>query len=88
VVPGLLAETLLIALDLEGLAVSSGSACSSGKVQPSHVLRAMGIAPHLARGALRVSLGAGSDMTQVDAFCSALDKAIRNIRSRSVKTAA
>ena len=51
------AETAVIAFDLEGVAVSSGSACSSGKVAPSHVLAAMGVAPALARGAMRVSLG-------------------------------
>ncbi|MCR4281724.1 MAG: aminotransferase class V-fold PLP-dependent enzyme, partial [Bauldia sp.] len=56
-VPGLPAETLLIALDLEGVAVSSGSACSSGKVAPSHVLAAMGIPPALAKCAIRISLG-------------------------------
>ncbi len=56
-VPGLKAETAIIAFDLNGIALSSGSACSSGKVQPSHVLAAMGVAPDLARGALRVSLG-------------------------------
>ena len=47
----------MIAFDLDGMAVSSGSACSSGKVQASHVLAAMGVAPALARGAVRVSLG-------------------------------
>ena len=56
-VPGTKAETLLIGLDLAGVAVSSGSACSSGKVEASHVLKAMGIAPELAQAALRVSLG-------------------------------
>jgi cysteine desulfurase len=56
-VAGMKAETAVIALDLEGVAVSSGAACSSGKVAPSHVLAAMGIAPELARGAIRVSLG-------------------------------
>jgi len=54
--PGLKAETAVIAFDLEGIAVSSGAACSSGKVQPSHVLAAMGVATEL-RGAVRVSLG-------------------------------
>ena len=85
---GVSAETLLIALDLVGFAASSGSACSSGKVQPSHVLRAMGVAPELARGALRISLGAGTQGSDIDAFCEALEKSVRNIRSRSVKTAA
>jgi cysteine desulfurase len=56
-VPGMKAETAVIAFDLEGVAVSSGAACSSGKVTPSHVLEAMGVPPKLARGAIRVSLG-------------------------------
>jgi len=54
---GMKAETAVIAFDLAGVAVSSGAACSSGKVSPSHVLAAMGVAPELARGAIRVSLG-------------------------------
>jgi len=56
-VPGTKAETAVIAFDLNGIALSSGSACSSGKVQASHVLAAMGVEPALARGALRLSLG-------------------------------
>ena len=56
-VPGLKAETAIIAFDLNGIAVSSGSACSSGKVTSSHVLIAMGVEPSLARGAVRASLG-------------------------------
>ena len=56
-IPGISAESLLIALDLAGVAVSSGSACSSGKVTASHVLAAMGVASDMSRGALRVSLG-------------------------------
>lgn len=56
-VPGLKAETAVIGFDLAGIAVSSGSACSSGKVQPSHVLEAMGLGPDLAQGAVRLSLG-------------------------------
>lgn len=55
--PGLKAETAVIGFDLEGVAVSSGSACSSGKVQPSHVLSAMGFDPAAAQGAVRLSLG-------------------------------
>jgi cysteine desulfurase len=56
-VPGLKAETAVIGFDLEGIAVSSGSACSSGKVQPSHVLEAMGFPPNLAQGAVRLTSG-------------------------------
>ena len=55
--PGLKAETAVIGFDLEGVAVSSGTACSSGKVQPSHVLSAMGFDPSVAQGAVRLSLG-------------------------------
>lgn len=64
--PGLRAETAVIGFDLEGIAVSSGSACSSGKVQPSHVLEAMGFGPELTRGAVRLSLGWSSTEADVD----------------------
>jgi cysteine desulfurase len=62
------AETAVIAFDLNGIAVSSGSACSSGKVTGSHVLAAMGIESGLARGAVRVSLGWRSTMSEVERF--------------------
>ena len=55
--PGMKAETAVIAFDLEGMAVSSGSACSSGKVHASPVLTAMGVKPEVAQGAVRLSLG-------------------------------
>jgi cysteine desulfurase len=64
--PGLKAETAVIALDLAGIAVSSGSACSSGKVQPSHVLEAMGYGPDIAQGAVRLSLGWSTSEADVD----------------------
>jgi cysteine desulfurase len=73
-VPGVKAETAVIALDLEGIAVSSGAACSSGKVQPSHVLQAMGVDPLLARGAIRVSLGPQTTEIEVDCFLHAWTK--------------
>jgi cysteine desulfurase len=66
--PGLSAETQLMALDLAGIAVSSGAACSSGKVEPSSVLTAMGIAPDLAKSAIRVSLGWNSTEEDVARF--------------------
>jgi cysteine desulfurase len=65
-VPGLRAETAVIGFDLAGIAVSSGSACSSGKVQPSHVLQAMGFGPALAQGAVRLSLGCSTSSEDVD----------------------
>jgi cysteine desulfurase len=67
-VPGLRAETAVIGFDLAGIAVSSGSACSSGKVQPSHVLGAMGFGPEIAQGAVRLSLGWSTSTAEVD-YC-------------------
>ena len=64
--PGLKAETAVIGFDLAGIAVSSGSACSSGKVQPSHVLEAMGTGPELAKGAVRLSLGWSTSTADID----------------------
>jgi cysteine desulfurase len=65
-VPGLKAETAVIGFDLAGIAVSSGSACSSGKVQPSHVLKAMGFDREIAQGAVRLSLGWSTSEADVD----------------------
>ncbi|MAA98402.1 MAG: cysteine desulfurase [Stappia sp.] len=70
--PGVSAETALIALDLDGVAVSSGSACSSGKVGVSHVLTAMGVDEALARCALRVSLGPATTRAEIEEFLAAL----------------
>jgi cysteine desulfurase len=70
-VPGMKAETAVILFDLEGVAVSSGAACSSGKVQPSHVLEAMGVSPQLARGAVRVSLGPTTTQDDIERFLAA-----------------
>ncbi len=71
---GMKAETAVIAFDLEGIAVSSGAACSSGKVSPSHVLEAMGISPALTRGAVRVSLGWSTTDSDVERFLDAWRK--------------
>jgi len=65
-VPGLRAETAVIGFDLAGIAVSSGSACSSGKVQPSHVLQAMGFGDETAQGAVRLSLGWSTQDSDID----------------------
>ena len=65
-------ETLVGKLDRAGFAVASGAACSSAHPEPSHVLRAMGVAPELARGAVRVSLGADNTETEIDQFIHAL----------------
>ena len=69
--PGLKAEIALIKLDLAGFAVSSGSACSSGKVAASHVLSAMGVVPELASGAIRVSIGPTTSENEIDSFLEA-----------------
>lgn len=71
-VPGLRAETQVMALDLAGVAVSAGSACSSGKVTPSHVLRAMGVSEAQASCAIRVSLGPENTVTDVERLLAAL----------------
>ena len=65
-ISGLKAETAVIGFDLAGIAVSSGSACSSGKVQPSHVLEAMGFDPDIAQGAVRLSLGWSTSSADID----------------------
>jgi cysteine desulfurase len=65
-IPGMRAETAVIAFDLAGIAVSSGSACSSGKVQPSHVVEAMGYGRELAQGAVRISLGWSTTEADID----------------------
>ncbi|NUR53189.1 MAG: cysteine desulfurase, partial [Acidobacteria bacterium] len=78
---GLEAESLLIALDLEGFAVSTGSACSSGTLEPSHVLRAMGLASHRTQNSIRFSLGAGNDEAQVDALVATLSSVVEKLRT-------
>ncbi|MGB8488076.1 MAG: aminotransferase class V-fold PLP-dependent enzyme, partial [Xanthobacteraceae bacterium] len=78
-VPGIKAETALIALDLDGVSVSSGSACSSGKVAPSHVLAAMGVAPELALGAVRVSLGPTTTEEEIEIFLNAWMKSVMGL---------
>ena len=74
--PGMKAETAVIAFDLEGVAVSSGAACSSGKVQPSHVLAAMGVSPPFQRGAVRVSLGWETTEADIEQLPRRLEKGV------------
>jgi cysteine desulfurase len=81
-IPGLGAETAVIALDLDGVMVSSGAACSSGKVQQSHVLKAMGVPRELASCGLRVSFGWNSTDSDIDATLAALDTLVARIARR------
>jgi cysteine desulfurase len=75
------AESLLIALDLEGVAVSTGSACSSGTLEPSHVLRAMGLPSPRTQNSIRMSLGAGNTDAEVDFVVSKLPAIVEKLRS-------
>jgi len=75
------AESLLIALDLEGVAVSTGSACSSGTLEPSHVLKAMGFPPHRTQNSIRFSLGAANTEADVDRVIAILPGIVDKLRS-------
>jgi cysteine desulfurase len=78
---GVEAESLLIALDLEGFAVSTGSACSSGTLEPSHVLRAMNLPSHRTQNSIRFSLGAGNTQEQVDSLLAKLPNVVGKLRT-------
>ena len=78
---GVEAESLLIALDLEGFAVSTGSACSSGTLEPSHVLRAMNLPSHRTQNSIRFSLGSGNTEEQVDSLIAKLPGVVSKLRS-------
>jgi cysteine desulfurase len=75
------AESLLIALDLEGIAVSTGSACSSGTLEPSHVLKAMGFPAHRTQNSIRFSLGASSTAADVDRVIAVLPGIVDKLRN-------
>lgn len=79
------AESLLIALDLEGIAVSTGSACSSGALEPSHVLRAMGFPAHRTQNSLRFSLGLFSTQAEVDRVVEVLPRLVEKLRTLNRK---
>ena len=87
-VAGMKAETAVIAFDLAGVAVSAGAACSSGKVQPSHVLAAMGVPPRLASAAVRVSLGPSTTESEIDRFIEAWIKVSGSLLRQSEGMAA
>ena len=78
---GIEAESLLIALDLEGIAVSTGSACSSGTLEPSHVLRAMGLSSHRTQNSIRISLGAVNTDAEANAFIHKLPTVVAKLRT-------
>lgn len=78
--PDIDGETLVGKLDREGFAVASGAACSSANPEPSHVLRAMGVAPEVARGAVRVSLGVGNGASDIDAFIKAVQVTVGRLQ--------
>ena len=82
------AESLLIALDLEGIAVSTGSACSSGTLEPSHVLRAMGFSPHRTQNSIRFSLGTENTADEIDRIVGALPRVVEKLRRLSGGTRA
>ena len=75
------AESLLIALDLEGIAVSTGAACSSGTLEPSHVLRAMRLPQGRTQNAIRFSLGSGTTKEEVDRVCAVLPPLVEKLRA-------
>ena len=81
------AESLLIALDLDGIAVSTGSACSSGTLEPSHVLRAMGFPAHRTQNSLRFSLGLFSTEEEVDRMIEVLPRLVEKLRGLTRKSA-
>ncbi len=86
-IEGVPAETLVIALDLEGVSVSSGSACSSGKVAPSHVLAAMGVSPETAKTAIRLSLGWQTDEASLDLFANRWRCVLRHVAPGHIRAA-
>jgi len=78
------AESLLMALDLMGVSVSTGAACAAGAVEPSHVLRAMGLKPARVQGSLRFSLGSGNTAEEVDAAAACVARALERQRQRAL----
>jgi len=80
---GVEGESIILSLDLKGIAVSSGSACTSGSLEPSHVLQAMGVDPILAQGSIRFSMGRFTTREEIDYTVAALPEIITRLRSMS-----
>lgn len=87
-IPGIEGETLVVLLDQAGFAVTSGAACATNKNEASHVLQAMGMSELVARTAVRVSLGAGNDQSQVVAFCAAVQEIAARLHSMAANVSA
>jgi len=81
--PGLISQNIVIALDLDGVMVSAGSSCSSGKIAPSHVLSAMGVKEEFAGASIRVSFGWNSSHEDADAVVASLEKLSSRVRARA-----
>jgi cysteine desulfurase len=86
-IPGLKNSVAMMGLDLKGISVSSGSACSSGKVGPSHVLKAMGVPAELSECAMRLSVGWNTTEADIDAFLEGLTEVLNRHRERRTKAA-
>jgi cysteine desulfurase len=80
-VPGIQGETLLLSLDVLGVAASAGSACTTGNTEPSHVLRAMGLSDDACRSALRFTVGRANSEEQIDDAIDALVESVNRARS-------
>ena len=80
-IPGILADDLVVALDLEGLLISSGAACASGKPEPSHVLMGMGLSDREARESVRISVGYGLNDAELEQICATMERCITRMRS-------
>ena len=76
-------ESLILRLDMEGICVSTGSACTSGSMEPSHVLAALGLQPQLAQGTVRFSLGKDNTETEIDEVIEKVPKIVEQMRSMS-----
>ncbi|MNP61855.1 Cysteine desulfurase [compost metagenome] len=77
------AETMLMNLDMEGIAASSGSACTSGSLEPSHVLEAMNLPPHLLRSAIRFSFGLGNTSQEIEETTQKIGTILGRLRKRN-----